>query len=149
MCAAFRSHQKLPRIKHLLSVRSSAAPVDLRDGGNLDAELAYGNHPSGNAHRDAISDNIIAYVLGLALVFDVKYIPEIMGLCVSPLGVVEEPKFRTIHELTSAAGTTIPSSLNDDTDFAEVPECRLGHVLHEIQSRVFNLGQLHGVRLKT
>ena len=112
---------------------SPGAPVGVCDGVNLDAELAYGNHPSVNAQRDKITDKIISDVaLGRALVFDVKFIQEIWGLRVSPCGEVEKPKFRIIHDLNFAAGTTSRSSVKDDTDFAQAPERRLGHVLHDI-----------------
>ena len=136
-----------PRTNQLLSVWSPGAPVDMCDGDNLDAEMTYGNHPSVKAHRDEITDKIIpAVVLGRALVFDVKIIRKILGLRVSPLGVVEEPKFRSIHDLTFAAVTTIRSSVNDDTDFAQAPERSMWKVLHDILSQVLYLRQLHGVR---
>ncbi len=78
--------------------------------------------------------------LGHALVFDVNYIRDILGLRVSPLGVVPEPKFRIIHGLTfAAAGRT---SVNADTDFSCAPECLLGHVLFDILSRILFLRQL-------
>ena len=118
------------------------------DGGNLEAELAYGNRPSVIAHRDEITDTLISdVVLGRALAFDVKYIREILDLRVSPLGVVEEPRFRIIHDLTFAAGATVRSSVNDDTYFTQAQECGLGHVLHDIISRVLYLRKLHGVEL--
>ena len=108
-------------------------------GGNLDAKLAYVNHASVNAHRDEITDKIISdVVLGRSLMFDVKYIGDILGLRVSLLGVVEEPELIIIHDLAFDASTTIRSSAHDETDFAQVPECKLGHVLHK---------QLHGVWL--
>ena len=69
------------------------APVDLGDGGSLAAELAYGNNPSVNNHRGAIVDKIISgVVLGRAIVSDAQLIHEILGVRVSPLGLVEEPK---------------------------------------------------------
>ena len=56
------------------------------DGGNLEAELAYGNRPSVIAHRDEITDKLISdVVLGRALAFDVKYIREILDLRVLSL----------------------------------------------------------------
>ena len=85
--------KKFPRIQQLLRVLSPGAPVDVGDGGNLAAELAYGNHPSVYNHRCAIFDKIVSdVVLGRAIVFDAQFIREILGVRVSPLGVVEEPK---------------------------------------------------------
>ena len=93
-------------------------------------------------------------VLGRALVFDVRFLHEISGLRVSPLGVVEEPKFRIIHDLTFAAARRFATaqrlevsrrtSVNADTDFDRAPECLLGHVLFDILSRILFLRQLHG-----
>ena len=103
------------------------------DGGNPEDELAYGNHPSVSDHRDEISYRIISdVVIGHALVFDAKCIREILRLRVFPLGNVEEPKFRIVHDLTLAVGTTVRSSV----DFTQASECRLRPVVHDFLSRV-------------
>ena len=60
-------------------------------------------------------------VFGRAIVVDVKVVLTILDLRVSPLGLVEEPKFRSIPELFFADGTTFRSSMNDDTYFAQAP----------------------------
>jgi len=144
---AVRSHfgnrKKFPQIKQLLRALSPGVPVDVQAGGCLTDEMAYGNHSSARAHTQQIVDKIVSdVILGRALVFDVAFIREILGLRVSPLGVVEEPKFRIVHDLTfAAAGRT---SVNADTDFAQAPECLLGHVLFDILSRIVFLPQLHG-----
>lgn len=67
---------------------------------------------------------------------------------VSPLGVVEEPRFRTIHDLTFAAGPRVRSSVNTDSNFEQVPECMMGHVLSDIVSRVLFLRQLREASLE-
>ena len=82
-------------------------------------------------------------LLGRAVVFDAELIREVQGVRVSPLGVVDEPKFRIIHDLTFTAGTR--SSVNGDTDFSQAPECLLGHVLTDILKRILYLRQMHGV----
>lgn len=138
-----------PQIDQLLRALSPGVPVDVAGGGDLEAELAYGNHPSILKHTEKIVAKIASdVVLGRALVFDVKFISEVLGVRVSPLGVVEEPKFRIIHDLTFAAGARVRSSVNGDTDFARAPECLLGHVLFEILSRIIFLRQLHGASLQ-
>ena len=134
--------KKFPLIDRLLIALKPGVPVDVRPGGNLDEELAYRNHPSVRAHTDRIAEKIISdVVLGRAIVFDIKFVREVLGLRVSPLGVVEEPKFRIIHDLTFASARR--SSVNDDTDFTQAPECRLGHVLTDILRRILFLRQLH------
>ena len=111
-------------------------------GGNLTAELAYGNHPSVAAHAVAVHRNICADVVhGRALVFKLSSTSDIRGLRVSPLAVV--PEFRIIHDLTFArAGGH--SSVNDDADFSSAPSCELGHVLRDVLLRVLFLRQMHG-----
>ena len=68
---------------------------------------------------------------GRALVFDVLSAVDIVGLRVSPLAVIPEPKIRIVHDLSfaSASGRT---SVNSDTDFSSAPPCDLGHVLREV-----------------
>ena len=90
-------------------------------GGNLTAELAYGNHPSVAPHAAAVHQNICADVVhGGALVFKLSSASDIPGLRVSLLAVVLKTKFPIIHDLTFArAGGH--SSVNDDTDFPPPP----------------------------
>ena len=77
------------------------------------------------------------------MVFYLSLAAEILGLRVSPLAVVLEPKFRIIHDLTFArAGGR--SSVNNDTDFSSAPPCELGHVFREVLLRVMFLRQMHG-----
>ena len=65
-----------------------------------------------------------------------------MGLRVSPLAVIPEPKLRIVHDLpfASAGGRT---SVNSDTDFSSAPPCELGHVLREVLLRVLFLRRTH------
>ena len=55
-------------------------------------------------------------VHGRALVFDLLAAVDIVGLRVSPLAVIPEPKLRIVHDLSfaSAGGRT---SVNSDTEF--------------------------------
>ena len=80
---------------------------------------------------------------GRALVLDLRSASEILGLRISPLSVVLEPKFRIIHDLTfaRAGGRT---SVNGDTDFDSAPPSELGYVLREVLPRVMLLRQTHG-----
>ena len=81
-------------------------------GGDLHAELAYGDHPSDEVaiHKNVCSD----VVHGRALVFDFLSAVDILGLRVSPLAVILEPKLRIVYDLpfrARAAGralTAIP-----------------------------------------
>ena len=141
--AFFGVQKNFPLIDQLVGALCPGVPVDVATGGCLEQEVAYGNHSSITSHTHKIMDEIVSdVVLGRALVFDVRFINDILGLRVSPLGVVEEPKFRIIHDLTfAAAGCT---SVNADTDFNRAPECLLGHVLFDILSRIMFLRQLHG-----
>lgn len=73
-------------------------PVEVGQGGMLEAELTYGNKPSAVTQADRVHDSTISDVIrGRALVFDVDFIRESFGVRISPLGVVEGPKFRINH----------------------------------------------------
>ena len=113
-------------------------------GGNLTAELAYGNHPSVAPHAVAFHQKVCADVVhDRALVFKLSSASDIRGLRVLPLVAVLKPKFRIIHDLTFArAGGH--SSLNDDTDFSSAPFCELDHVLRDVLLQVLFLRQMHG-----
>lgn len=145
----FGDIKQFPQIAQVLRALSPGAPVDVKSGGHLEAELAYGNHSSALPHVRKITEKIVSdVILGRALVFDVQFIREISGVRVSPLGVVEEPKFHIIHDLTFSAGAEIRSSVNSDTDFDQAPECLLGHVLFDILSRILFMQQLYGELLE-
>ena len=75
--------------------------------------------------------------------YNAKIIHEIQGVRWSPLGVVEETKLRSIHDLT-LAGSDNRSSVKDDTDFDWAPPCELGHVLRDVLMRLMYLRQEHG-----
>ena len=115
------------------------APVGVSGGGDLTAEIAYGNHPGISQHDVAIHEKICEDVVyGRALVFDLHFAGKILGLCISPLSVVLEPKFRISHDITfaRAGGRT---SVSSDTDFDSAPPSELGHVLREVLLRVMFL----------
>lgn len=52
--------EKFPQIQRLLRVLSPGAPVDSAPGGCLEAEVAYGNHPSTPAHTTAVTEKLIS-----------------------------------------------------------------------------------------
>ena len=144
----FGAIKKFPSISLLLRVLAPGAPVGVARGGDLTTELAYGNHPDVATHAVAIHQKICADVVhGRALVFDLRFATEILGLRISPMSVVLEPKLRIIHDLTFArAGDR--TSVNGDTDFDSAPQCELGHVLREVLLRVLFLRQTHGSRAR-
>ena len=75
---------------------------DIRTGGDLASELAYGNHRSAAKYgEEAIAEEVADFALGRAIVFPVTRAKDIVGLRISPLEVVEEEeKLRVIHDLT-------------------------------------------------
>ena len=89
----------MPLIEELIWALCPGAPVDVADARNLQDELEYGSHSSIQAHTAQTMDKIVSDVIfGRTLVFKAKLINETLGLRVSPLGVVEEPKFRIIND---------------------------------------------------
>ena len=139
-----RDRQEIPPISVLLRVLSPGSPVCVARGGDLSSELAYGNHPSVAPHDAIVHDKVCTDVIhGRALVFDSRFASEILGLRVSPLAVVLEPKTRIIHDLTFVRDGD-RTSVNDDTDFSSAPPCELRHVLRDVLLRALYFRQRHG-----
>ena len=136
--------KNFPRVDQLLRVLAPGSPVCVARGGNLTADLAYGNHPVVAPHAVGVQQTICADVVhGRALVFKLGSACGIPGLRVSPLAVMLEPKLRIIHDLTFArAGDH--SSVNDDTVLFSAPSCELGHVLRDVLLRLLFLRKLRG-----
>ena len=138
------SVNQFPSISLLLRVLAPGAPVGVSGGGDLTSEIAYGNHLGIAQHDVEIHKRICEDVVyGRALVFDLRFDGNFLGLRISPLSVVLEPKFRIIHDLTfaRAGGRT---SVNVYTDFDSAPPSELGHVLREVILQVMVLRQTHG-----
>ena len=94
-------------------------------GGNLNAELAYNNHPSVAPHAVAVHQKICADVVhGRAVVLKSTSASDIRGLRVSPLADVIKPTFFTIHDLTFGRAGGY-SSVFGDIDFTFAPSCEL------------------------
>ena len=123
-------------------------PVGVVRGGDLTSEPAYNNHPIVATHDFAIHHAIcVDVVQGRALVLELPFAAEGQGRRISPLGVVFEPKVRTVHDLTFAreGGRT---SVNGDTDFDAAPSCYLCHIPPDVLLRVLFLGQTHSSRAR-
>ena len=111
----FGAVKKFPALRRLLHVVSPGAPVGIARGGDFHAELAYGNRPSVASQEVAIHKKVCSDVVhGRALVFDLLSAVDIVGLRVSSLAIILEPKLRIVHDLpfaSAAAGralTAIP-----------------------------------------
>ena len=140
----FGSVKKFSSISSLLRVLAPGAPVGVSGGGDLTAEIAYGNQPGIAQHDVAIHEKICEEVVyGRALVIDLRFACAFLGLRISPLSVVIKTKFRIFHDLTfaRAGGRT---SVNGDMDFDSAPPSEIGHVLREVFLRVMFLRQPHG-----
>ena len=134
-----------PQISRLLQVLSPGAPVDVAPGGDLQAKIAYGNHPSSESHTWAVQAKIVQDVVnGCALASKRSSVSDTRGLRVSPLDTVEGMELRIIHGLTFA-GDGYRSNVNDDNDFSAASPCEFGHVFGNVCRRVPYLRQRHGV----
>ena len=140
----FSTVKKFPGVERLLRVFAPGSPVCAARGGNLTAELAYGNHPSVAPPAVAVHQNTCADVVhSRALALRLSSASDIRGLRVLPLAVALKPKFRMIYDLRFArAGGH--SSVNDDIGFSSAPSCNLGHVLRDVLLGVLFLRQMHG-----
>ena len=66
-------------------------PVDVGPGGNLERELAYGNHSSADKHASEVWEKAVGDVkTGRAIVFPARLARMVRGLRINPVGVVEE-----------------------------------------------------------
>lgn len=67
-------------------------------------------------------------LLGRALVFELRFVTDLLGLRVWPLDIVLHPELRLLHDLTlaRAGGGT---SVNCDTGFDSASYFKLSHVL--------------------
>ncbi|CAN0584222.1 unnamed protein product, partial [Laminaria digitata] len=77
-------------------------PVDVGPGGNLERELAYGNHSSAGKHATEVWEKAVGDVrMGRAMVIPARLARVVRGLRVNPVGVVEEKgKRRIVHDST-------------------------------------------------
>lgn len=112
-------------MERLIHAVKHGVPVDVIEGGNLDAALQYGNHSSTLQHGDLLLERLIEDVAsGRVLPLHRSVAHAIRGLRISPLAVVDErQKSRVILDLTVGAG------VNKDTDFDKAPVCDLGDVI--------------------
>ena len=96
----FGEVEEFSQISHLLQVLFPHAPVGVEPGGDLQAEIAYDNHPSSKSHTGAIHANVFQSVMtGRALAFELSSVSDIRGLRASPLGTREGRELRIIHDL--------------------------------------------------
>ena len=131
-----------PQTLRLLQVLSASAPVDVVPGGDLQEEIAHGNHHSSESHTGAIRAKIVQDVVNEhALALKRSSVSDTRGLHVSPFDTVEGRKLHIIHDLTCG----YRSSVNDDTDFSAAPPWELGRVFRDVCRRIIYLCQRHDV----
>ena len=123
------------------------APVDVALGGDLQAEIACGNHPSPESHTGAIRAKIAqGLVDGLALMSKRLSVSDIGSLRVSPLDTVEGKKLRIIHDLTFARDGHC-SSVIDDNDISAAPPCEFVPVFVDVRILYFRQRHVLGARV--
>lgn len=98
----FKEQHNVDQFSRLERVARVGVPVDVGPGGNLERELAYGNHSSADRHAIEVWEKPAGDVkTGRAVVVPVRLAGLIRGLRVNPVGVVEEKgKRRIIHDAT-------------------------------------------------
>lgn len=73
-----------------MQVLVPAVPVDVGHGGNLVEEFKYDNHLGVRYHAEVIAKKVVADVVaGRALVFNAKFVQEILRIRLYPLSVVK------------------------------------------------------------
>ena len=81
-------------------------------------------------------------VRGRALVFPYEQVEVFRGLRISPVGVVEEKaKHEIVHDITSGGNREKQErgSVNETTDWSNIPECELAEVMNDIVKRILGL----------
>ena len=151
----FGDKWNVKRWRDLVNVAEKGVPIAVKQGGDLQREVAYGNHRSVEKHEaEVFRKAMLDVALGRAMVFKVEEAGCIDGIRISPVGVVEEKeKIRVIHDLTfegpsKGCGGKPMRSVNADTDWGQVPGCELGGVLDAILKRVLGLRAKFGVRAR-
>ncbi|CAN0580224.1 unnamed protein product, partial [Laminaria digitata] len=91
-----------PDIAWLEQIARVGVPVDVGPEGNLEQEIAHGNHSSAETFEEEVRGEAIADVVrGRALIFPLEQAERIRGIRISPVGVVEEKaKRRIVHDMT-------------------------------------------------
>ena len=125
-----------PAVSLLLRVLSPGSPVYVTRLGGFVLAACIPNHLSVTSRTAVFDDTVCTDVIHeRALNLDSRFAADILGLRVSPLAVVLEPKFRIIDDLTFARAG-VGTSVKDETDLPSAPPCELGHVLVDVLLRV-------------
>ena len=126
-------------------------PLDVGPGGNLERELAYGNHNSARKHVADVWENAVGDVKkGGAIVMPVRVARSVRGLRINLLGMVElKGKRRIVHDSTFSSEPELPGGgVSETTYWHQILECHLAGVMGQIIKRVQGLrdksGQVKG-----
>lgn len=90
----------------LLGAVHSGVPVDVEEGGDLEASMKYSNHSSAQTHHDVVWQRLVEDVTwGRVVVLHKSAASKINHLRVSPLGVTRsKDEFRVILDLSFGKG---------------------------------------------
>ena len=145
----FGERHKVDQFALLEQIARVGVPVDVGPGGNLERELAYGNHSSARKHVADVWENAVGDVKnGRAIVMPVRVARSVRGLRINPVGVVEEKgKRRIVHDSTFSSEPELPGgggAVNETTYWDQIPECHLAGVMGQIIKRVLGLRDKFG-----
>ena len=98
----FGEQHKVDHFARLEQIARVGMPVDVGPGGNVERELACGNHRSARKHAAEMWENAVGDVKkGKAIVMSVKVARSVRCLRINPVGVVGEKRKKRIgHDST-------------------------------------------------
>ena len=98
----FGEQRKVDQFALLEQITRVGVPVDVGPEGDLEQELAYGNHSSARKYVAEVWENIVGDAKkGRAIVMPVKVARMARGLRMNPVGMVEEKgNRRMVHDST-------------------------------------------------
>ena len=134
----FGEVKDFPNIDLLVQIISEGAPVAVTGKGDPRAATEYENHNSVRRFSSEILAKFREDVLmGRTFVSSREAVTKIVGTRVSPTIVaVSTSKVRICHDLSNAVSRR---GVNEDADTSVAPECKIGHVLRDVISRILYL----------
>lgn len=133
----FGERGRFPAMEKLSRITGVRVPVGVNSGGDFAKELAYRNRRSAERFSEEVWEQVTGGVAtGRAIAFSVAQECGIIGLRVSPLGMVQERDKRCLnHDLTFETKPEAPGELgstpvNAMTDWDKIPECILSDRPH-------------------
>ena len=141
----FGEQHNIDQFARLEQIARVGVPMDVGLGGNLELELAQGNHSSAEKHAAEVWKKAVGDVpTGRAIMMPVRLARTVRGLRINPVGVVDEKGKRRIAHDSAYSGEPEGEGrrgrpVNETMYWDQIPECHLADVMRQIVRRVLGL----------